>query len=86
MRTGKPPVFIQVPGADLLVGDLLRLDGLDHLLVHVHRRGARGETQHDLGVGLDRSRDHLGGLAARLFLRLADYDFHFVFLQLIVDS
>ena len=86
MRTRETPVFIEVPGTDLLVGDLLRLDGLDHLLVHIHRRGARGETQHDLGVGLDRGCDHLGGLAARLFLRLADYDFHFVFLQLVVDS
>ena len=76
MSAGKPPVLVEIPCTNLLIGSFLRLDGLDHLLVHGHRGGTCRQAQHDLGILLDCGGDHLGGLAACLFLGFADYDFH----------
>ena len=66
VRAGEPVVLVEVPALHLLVGDLLRLDGLGHLVVHEDGRRAGREAEHGLRVLLDGGGDHvsreLGGL------------------------
>lgn len=84
--SGEPDVLVEVPALDLLVADLLRLDGLGHLIVHEDRGGARREAQDGLRVLLDGGGDHRGRELRGLFLCLADYDFHFLlFLSCLLD-
>jgi len=76
VRRREPVVFVKVPALDFLVRDLLRLDGLRHLVVHQDGRRAGREAEHGLRVLLDGGRDQGGGEFRSFFLRLADYDFH----------
>ena len=85
VRTGQTHVFVEVPALNFLVADLLGLDRLGHLVVHEYGGGSGGETEHQLGIGLDGFGDHLGRELGGLFLRLADYNFHvFPFLGLVL--
>ena len=73
---GEAEILIEVEALAVLEGDGSGFAGFGEELVHLHRRGARGEAEDGLGVLPHLIDEDAGGELASLFGILDDCDFH----------